>query len=126
MQRARTALPDAAAELGARQPDVIADHPQQWRLRVGIDGMPCSIHVQIERHTLPPHYPNRRIVVDAKDSKFRRVAQATVAADVVNEVPKVNGGRRRSTLHRKPSTFHPFLHGAAWRLGYRRAQGGKL
>ena len=27
MQRARTALPDAAAELGARQPDVIADHP---------------------------------------------------------------------------------------------------
>src|SRR5207244_13442936 len=69
MHRARAALPDAATELGACQPDMIADHPQQWRLRVGIDGMPCSIHVQIERHALPPFY--------AKDSRFKRVAQVS-------------------------------------------------
>jgi len=31
MHRARAALPDATAELRARQADVIADHPQQWR-----------------------------------------------------------------------------------------------
>jgi hypothetical protein len=47
---ARTALSYAATELRARQTDMIADHPQQWRERVGIDGVSCSIHVQIEGH----------------------------------------------------------------------------
>src|SRR5437764_418393 len=56
MQRAGAALSDAAAELCARQADVIADDPQQWRLRIGIDVMPHSIYVQIERHTFPPLY----------------------------------------------------------------------
>ena len=46
MQRARTALPDAAAELGARQPNVIADHPQQRRLRVCIDGMHVPLTIR--------------------------------------------------------------------------------
>jgi len=50
VHRAGAALPDAAAELGSRQADVIADHPQQWRYRVGIDGMSRSVHVQIELH----------------------------------------------------------------------------
>src|SRR5262249_29883775 len=75
MQRAGSALPDAAAELRARQPDVIADHPQQGRLRIGIDRMSRSVNVQIERHTLPPLDPE--IAVDAsgfvrEDSKFTR------------------------------------------------------
>ena len=53
VQRAGAALPDAAAELRARQPDVIANHPQQRGLRVGIDGMPRSVDDQIERHARP-------------------------------------------------------------------------
>ena len=36
--RAGAALPDAAAEFRAGQADVIADDPQQGRLRIGIDG----------------------------------------------------------------------------------------
>jgi hypothetical protein len=31
MYRARAALPDAAAKFRARQANVIANHPQQWR-----------------------------------------------------------------------------------------------
>jgi hypothetical protein len=54
MYRARTALSNAAAELRACHAEVIADHPQQWSLRVGINGVRRSIHVQIERHPLPP------------------------------------------------------------------------
>jgi len=63
MQRARAALPDAATEFSAGEAEMIANHPQQWRLRVRIDGMSRSIHVQIERHTLPPL--DSGIVVDA-------------------------------------------------------------
>ena len=46
VHRARAALPDAAAELGAGQPDVIADHPQQRRLRVRVDGMHVPLTVR--------------------------------------------------------------------------------
>jgi hypothetical protein len=48
---ARAALPDSAAELGAGQPDVIANDPQQRRLWVGINGMSRSVDDKIERHT---------------------------------------------------------------------------
>src|SRR5262249_49491001 len=54
MNRARAALPDTAAELRAGKSDVIADHPQQGRCRVGVNGMLSSIHVEIERHAWPP------------------------------------------------------------------------
>ena len=69
VQRAGAALPDAAAELGAGQPDVIADHPEQRRLRVGIDGMHGSVDGQIERHTRVP--PAGGIVVDGPQSRQR-------------------------------------------------------
>ena len=36
MNRARTALRDAAAVLGADQPEVIAKHPQKWCRLVNI------------------------------------------------------------------------------------------
>jgi hypothetical protein len=52
MHGARAALSDAAAELGARQPDVVADHPEKGRLWIGIDGMHGSVDGQIERHTV--------------------------------------------------------------------------
>jgi hypothetical protein len=51
MQRARTTLPDAAAELGTRQPNVITYHPEKGRLRVCIDRVQRSVDHQIERHT---------------------------------------------------------------------------
>jgi hypothetical protein len=51
VHRARTALADAAAELGAGEPDVIAYHPQQGCLQVCVNGMRRSIHDQLERHT---------------------------------------------------------------------------
>ena len=54
MERARAALPDAAAELRAGQAKVIANDPEQWRRWIGIDGMSPTIHVQIERHLYPP------------------------------------------------------------------------
>ena len=52
VQRACAALSDAAAELRAGQPDLIADHPQQRRLRVRVDGMPRAVDDELERHTL--------------------------------------------------------------------------
>jgi hypothetical protein len=70
MHRARAALPDAATELSASQADMIADHPQQWRLLVRIDGMSRSIHVQIERHPLPPLDPG--ILADASEFAMKK------------------------------------------------------
>ena len=52
VHRARAALPDAAAELGARQADVIANDPQQRSLGIRIDGMHGSVDGQSERHNL--------------------------------------------------------------------------
>jgi hypothetical protein len=49
VHRTRPALADAAAEFGARQPNQIADHPQQGRLRVRIDSMPRPIDREIKR-----------------------------------------------------------------------------
>jgi hypothetical protein len=60
VHRARAALPDAAAELRARQAEVIADDPQQRRLRVGIDGFSLSVYVKIERHLASFDLPNYR------------------------------------------------------------------
>jgi hypothetical protein len=51
VHRARTALADAAAELCAGEADVIANDPQQGCLRVCVNGMRRSIHLQLERHT---------------------------------------------------------------------------
>src|SRR5262245_6433883 len=59
VHRACAALPDAAAELRSCQADMITDHPQQWRLRVGIDGMSHAIHIQIDRHTRLPSLESR-------------------------------------------------------------------
>src|SRR6185436_1443908 len=54
VQRAGTALSDAAGELRARQPDVFADHPEERRLRVRIDRMSRAVDGQLERHSPGP------------------------------------------------------------------------
>jgi hypothetical protein len=59
MNRACTALPDTAAELRSRQADIVANHPQQGRLRIRINGMTRCVHGEIKCHTCL--LDNRRI-----------------------------------------------------------------
>src|SRR5215204_5234423 len=54
VQRARAALPDAAAELGAGESDLISDHPQQRRLQVRVDSVPRAVDDELERHVEAP------------------------------------------------------------------------
>ena len=68
MHGARTALSDAAAELGARQPDLVTDYPEQWGLWVRLNGIGSSVHFEIKRHTVPP---NVRLSVVDPLSHFR-------------------------------------------------------
>ncbi len=51
--RARAALAEAAAELGAVQPELVAQDIQQRRVGIGFDVMRAAIHVQPD-HQLPP------------------------------------------------------------------------
>src|SRR5688572_854910 len=60
VHRAGAALTDSAAELGARQPGLIPNHPQERRPWVGVDGMPRPVDDQIERHTCADCNPVRR------------------------------------------------------------------
>src|SRR5881394_2347595 len=53
VHRARAALRDPAAELRAREPEVVADHPEQRRLRVRVDSVRCAVDRELERHDSP-------------------------------------------------------------------------
>src|SRR5262249_688538 len=53
MKSAGAALSNAAAEFGAGEPKVIADHPEQRSFRRNVDRMPNSIHGKLYCHGVP-------------------------------------------------------------------------
>src|SRR5436305_488449 len=53
VQSAGATLGNATAEFGAREPKLIADHPEQRSFRRYVDGMPNSIHCKIYCHSVP-------------------------------------------------------------------------
>ena len=53
VQGAGPALRNATAELGAGEPEMIADHPEQRRFRRHVDGMPDSIYREVYCHSVP-------------------------------------------------------------------------
>jgi hypothetical protein len=65
--RTRAALSDAAAELGAGQSEIIAQDPQQRRVRKHIHGVDLPIHVDLEaRHRKTLMVPVEEICCDAR------------------------------------------------------------
>src|SRR5262249_47724352 len=65
MDGAGAALGDAAAVLGAGQPDRVAQHPQQRRVGVDIDLMGLSIHVEISHVQTSLHRRPAEAMIDA-------------------------------------------------------------
>src|SRR6202011_1989677 len=53
VQSAGPALRNATAEFGAREPKLIADHPEQRSFRRDVDGMPNSVHRKLYCHSVP-------------------------------------------------------------------------
>ena len=63
MHRARAAQTRAAAELGPGQMDMVPDHPEQWGVRIGVDGhvAPVDAQIAIGGSFLVPRDPSRLI-----------------------------------------------------------------
>src|SRR4051812_25666584 len=53
MHRAGPAERRTATELRSGQPDLVADHPEQWRVSLGlrVDGL--AVHVELDSHGFP-------------------------------------------------------------------------